>query len=246
MAFVIKNFEHEETLGEKLRTMRRNLNWSLDEMAERTKIQRSSLVAFEQNRYAKLPEPIYTRYLLKMYVKALGGENPDYFLACFDEKRGTCDLVDPLRLPPAKIHPRHFFSSNRLFKAGVGGLLFLLLAGYLGYQLHIVLEPPNVVLYEPGPDLLTHDGVITVRGITKKEAEIYVNHEKILPAPDGSFSTDIVLERGLNVITVEAATRHSRTATLYRRVVLEQKKPQASAGLSTLVSENPIHTSYEN
>ena len=44
----------------------------------------------------------------------------------------------------------------------------------------------------------------------------------MLLSSDGTFATNVMLERGLNVITVEGAKRYSNTASVYRRVVLDQ------------------------
>jgi transcriptional regulator with XRE-family HTH domain len=232
MAFAVRNFDHAETLGEKLRTMRRNLNFSLEMMAKKTRVQRKYLEAFERGSYHKLPETIYAKNFLQTYVRALGGD-VTYFLERFEEERGTCDLIENMRLPRQKVRARHFFAAHRLFKAGMALVLFASLAGYIGFQVNTLLRPPQIVLFEPSDGLSTDQAILTVRGTTDREAEIFVNGNKVLPGPDGAFETQITLERGLNVISVEGATRHSRKAVVYRRIVLEQEEPRRLGSLST-------------
>mgnify|MGYP001569927712 FL=1 len=70
MAFVIRKFDYSESLGEKLRAIRKSAGLTLSEMAAKTKIQKSFLQAFEMGNYAKLPDPIYARNYLKVYVRA--------------------------------------------------------------------------------------------------------------------------------------------------------------------------------
>lgn len=232
MAFAVRHFNHTEPIGEKLRTMRRNLNVSLDMMVEKTKIQRQYLEAFEQGAYQRLPEPIYAKNFLRTYVRALGGD-VSYFLERFEAERGTCDLVDPMRLPRQKVRARSFFAAHRLFKAGAALLLFVALASYVGYQVRSLLEPPEIVVFEPSDEFATEEAIVAVRGKTEDEAEIFVNGTKVLPGSDGTFATEVTLERGVNVITIEGATRHSQKTTIYRRVVLEQTEPSLLSGLST-------------
>ena len=61
---------------------------------------------------------------------------------------------------------------------------------------------------------------------------------KVLPAKDGSFDTEVILERGLNVITIEGSKRYSRTTTVHRRVILEKDQNKRISGLSTGVARN--------
>lgn len=232
MAFVIRNLKPAETMGEMLHNMRRDLNRTLDEMAAATKVQRRYLVAFEKDDYAALPEPIYSRHFLRAYARALRGD-VNYFLSRFDAERGTCDFTDPMRLPRRKPHPLQFFVAHRLFRIGLGALCLLALTGYIGFQIQGLLKPPTIVVYEPADGTSTNDASVTVSGKTEDEAEITVNGTSVLPNADGTFSTQIVLERGLNVISIEGKTRHSRSATVYRRVVLEQAAPRSFSSLST-------------
>ncbi len=234
MAFAVRNFDQTETIGDKLRTMRRNLNVSLDHMVEKTKIQRRYLEAFEQAAYGRLPESMYAKNFLRTYVKALGGD-VTYFLERFEEERGTCDLIDPSRLPRQKVRASSFFAAHRLWKTAAMSFLFLTLAAYLGHQVRSLLQPPEVVVYEPTDEYSTDEAIVTVRGKTEKEAEIFINGTKVLPATDGTFTAEVALERGLNVIAIEGATRHSRKTTIYRRVVLEQDEPRQFGILSTSV-----------
>ncbi len=235
MAFVIRDLKPAETMGEMLRNMRRNLNRTLDEMAVATKVQRRYLEAFEKNAFAELPESIYARNFLRAYVRALRGD-VHYFLSRFEAERGTCDFTDPMRLPLKKPHPLKFFVAHRLFRVGLGVLCLFALFGYIGYQVQGLWKPPTIVVYEPADGTSTDNASVTVSGKAEDEAEIFVNGTKVLPDSDGSFSTQIVLERGLNIISVEGKTRHSRSATVYRRVVLEQEAPRSFSSLSTPVA----------
>jgi transcriptional regulator with XRE-family HTH domain len=234
MPFAIRLFDHTETLGGKLRAMRRHQHLSLDRMVKKTKIQKQYLTAFETGAYHLLPEPIYAKNFLRMYVHALGGD-VDYFLEQFACERGTCDLVDPLRLPRQKVRARTFLAAHRLYKFGLALILCLALATYVGYNIHELLRPPEIMVFEPTDEWSTAEAVVVVRGKTDVGIEIFVNGEKMLQKTDGTFETTVALERGLNLITIEGATRHSRKTVLYRRVVLEQEKPHQLGALSTSI-----------
>lgn len=232
MAFTVRPLNKDDTLGTLLHRMRRNLNFTLDEMAQKTKIQRKHLEALEKDAFDLLPEPLYARQLVKTYVKALGG-NIGYCLARYEEACGRCDLVEPMRTPRQRARAVQFLAAHRILKVALLALLALSVLGYLGYELRLVFEPPELLVFEPADGFSTDDAVIAVSGRTEPETEIFVNGLKVLPTQDGSFETEVTLERGVNVITVEGKTRHSRTATVYRRVILEYEINRRPASLST-------------
>ena len=70
--------------------------------------------------------------------------------------------------------------------------------------------------------MVTEQAILTVNGKVDKGVIIKVNNEEVLLGQDGAFETEVALEKGLNVITVEGQKRYSRTTKTYRRVVLEQ------------------------
>ncbi|HBR80409.1 MAG: XRE family transcriptional regulator [Candidatus Uhrbacteria bacterium GW2011_GWE2_45_35] len=231
MAFFVRNLKKEECLGEKIKALRKHRNWTLREMSEATKIQRKYLEAFENGKYDILPEPIYAKNFLKKYISTLGGD-PKYFISLFEENVRKCDLVSPHRLPAQRARALAFFSAHRLWKFLIGLVFVAALVSYLGWQITSLLAPPVITIFEPTDGIEVQDATITIKGTVNRESEIFVNNNKIIPDTDRNFSTKITLERGLNVITIEAKTRHSKMATVYRKIVLNQN-PINLPGLST-------------
>jgi transcriptional regulator with XRE-family HTH domain len=222
MTLFVKNINQRETLGEKLRALRKHKNFSLREISEITKIQKKILEALETGRFDLLPEPLYTKNYLKKYTTFLGGDEK-YFLTLFEEECRSCDLIKPHRLPIKRTGTWALFSIHRFGKLIFGGIIFLGLLIYLGWQINSLLTPPKIEIFYPPDNISVSNAIITVSGQSKKEAEIFINGVKILPNSQDQFNTTTTLERGLNIITIEAKTRHSKTATVYRRVVLNQE-----------------------
>lgn len=223
MTFVIRKLNDDQTLGPRLQEMRREANVTLNEMAARTKIRRAYLEAFEQGRYDALPEPLYARQFLRTYVTALGGD-PEYFLKRFEEERGTCDFTAASRLPRQRARSTAFFSPARVVKIAVFVLVSLAVVGYLGMQVRAITAPPKLEVLAPTDGLVTAQAMIVVSGLTSDEATVRVNGIEVLLNEDGTFETEVALERGVNVIIIEGNKRYSRPTTIYRRVILEQDR----------------------
>lgn len=236
MSFVIRTFEEAETLGKRLKAMRAATGLTLSELAAKTKIRKAHLAAFEADAYDQLPAPMYARQYLKTYARALGGD-PDYFLRRFDDERGTCDFLAASRLPVRRTHSSLFLVPSRwIAAAGVIGLL-VLVGGYLGLQIRAIVEAPALIVQEPTDGISTDDAVIVVRGKTDPHVRIEVNGVQVLTQHDGTFTTDVQLERGLNVLEIQGAKRYSKANTIYRRIVLEEDETTASRAVGTYAKQ---------
>jgi len=221
MAFVIRKFDYAESLGEKLKTVRRSAGLTLSEMAAKTKVQKSFLHALETGDYARLPDPVYTRNFLKIYVRALGGD-VTYFLEQFESECGTCDFTKNARLPRRRARALQFLVASRFVKMAIVGVVAVGIMSYFGYQVQAIVSPPTLMVYAPADELLTEEAIIAVTGQVEEGASVRVNEIDVLLSKDGTFEVDVALERGLNVIAIESTKRYSRPALEYRRVVLGQ------------------------
>jgi len=223
MAFVIRKFDYSESLGGKLKAIRTSAGLTLGEMAAKTKIRKNVLHAFETGQYAKLPDPIYARNFLKVYVNSLGGDVA-YFLEQFEAECGTCDFTKNARLPRARAHALQFLVASRFVQVFALCLIGIAIVGYLGIQVRAIVSPPELVVFAPQDGIQTQEARITVTGQAQEGARVNVNGVDVLLSQDGTFEIHVALERGLNVIAIESSKRYSKPATEYRRVVLEEDR----------------------
>ncbi len=229
MVFVMRKLDRvPATLGAKLRALRRGQAVSLGDIERETHVQRAYLDALEHGDYAALPEPIYTRNFIRAYARALNADEK-YFLELYDEECGRSDLLDPSRLPRQRVKRGSFFNLPRAVTVGFMGLFAAIVIGYFGWQWHNMLQAPVVVLDAPGDGLATDTALLPVTGkITSGEATLTINGEPVVVNADHSFATEVDLQRGLNVITLEAKRRYSHSALIYRRIVFEPKSSTVS------------------
>lgn len=221
MTFIIRKFDNSQTLGEKLKSVRREANFTLSEMEKKTKVRKVFLQAFESGKYDKLPASIYARNYLKAYVRALGTDET-YFLEQFDLERGTCDFIKNACLPRKRTRALQFLVASRFVKIGLLSFLALIVVAYIGFQVRTIAAPPELLIYEPSDGTLTHEAMILVTGHAEEGSRVKINGSEALLSKTGYFEVKVALERGLNVIEVESAKRYSKSAIEYRRVVLDQ------------------------
>lgn len=224
MVFVMRKLDRvPQTLGEKLRALRRGQAVSLGDIERDTHVQRRYLEALEHGRYEELPEPLYARNFIRAYARALNADDK-YFIELYEEECGRCDLLDPSRLPRQRVRKGSLFNLPGALTASLLGAFALIVFSYFGWQFLGLVRAPEVILYAPDDGMATDSALLPVSGeVIKGEATLVINGEQIVVNADNTFETTLDLERGLNVITVEAKRRYSRSAVIYRRVVFEPK-----------------------
>ncbi|MBI2474917.1 helix-turn-helix domain-containing protein [Candidatus Uhrbacteria bacterium] len=223
MPFTIRQFNHQERLGDKLKALRKEANLTLTQMAEKTKIRKQFLKQLESGQYDKLPDPIYTRNFLKVYLHILNTEDL-YFLDLFEHERGTCDFIKQACLPRQRTRSLRFFVASRFIKIGLFSFMALSVVFYFGIQIRTIIMPPKLSIFEPLDGIATQDATISVSGQAENGAGVKINGTEVLMEKDGTFKLEIALERGLNIIKIEGMKRYSKPAVEYRRVVLNQDR----------------------
>ncbi|HRH31864.1 MAG TPA: helix-turn-helix domain-containing protein [bacterium] len=233
MVFVMRKLDEiPETLGEKLRALRRTQAVSLPMLEEKTRIQKKYLEALERGRYDELPEPMYTRNFLRAYARALGADE-DYFLELYAEEVGQTDLLGPHRLPRMRVRKGRFLVFSR-FTAALAVLLpAFLIIGYLLWQTSSLLRPPEVVISSPKDGSAVQTALLPVLGsVTTSDVTVMINGKTVVIDESLHFSTEVDLTRGLNVVTVIAKRRYSREAVIYRRVVFDPSDASVPQGIT--------------
>lgn len=224
MVFVMRKLDSEpQTLGKKLRALRRGKAITLDIMERTTHIQRKYLEALEQGRFESLPEPLYARNFIRAYTRALGADET-YFLELYEEECGACDLIAPMCSPRQRVNKRRFVIWNHFVRYSALAGLMLLIFGYIGYQVVSIIQAPNIVLLTPATDMLTHEAQLLVQGMVEGEASVFINGEQIVVNEDLTFNTSVDLREGINTLTVEAERRYSRRSVVERSVVFDPQQ----------------------
>lgn len=115
--------EQHEKLGERLRLLRKKKGISLEEIEAKTKISKAYVIALEEERFDRLPEPVLVRGFLRQITHALG-DDPEEVVTLYDQ-----ELIR--RTPPKPIPKKRKKSS---FVPMIVLSLFLVLGLSTGYK----------------------------------------------------------------------------------------------------------------
>lgn len=83
-------------------------------------------------------------------------------------------------------------------------------------------EKPVLDIYEPGDNTEVHgDKKIKVSGKTEKQAKVFVNDQRLITNPDGTFSLDFPLNDGENILNFKAEDEALNFTEIQRRVIFK-------------------------
>jgi hypothetical protein len=126
-----------------------------------------------------------------------------------------------MRMPRQRVKRIRLLVWNRFVKFGMLIAVFLVLVTYLGWQVQSIVSPPEIVLFSPADQSITQEAILIVEGLVEDESTVFVDSEQVVVNDDRTFKTTIDLEKGLNIIVVEAEARYSKRARIERTVLFD-------------------------
>ncbi|OGD75024.1 hypothetical protein A3A84_02945 [Candidatus Collierbacteria bacterium RIFCSPLOWO2_01_FULL_50_23] len=198
-----------KTIGEILRTARKDRGLTTGELSGITKIDTRHIEAIEENDFKSLPSATFTKGFVRNLAISLG-KDPNEWVALL---RRDYHAITPSNSP--QIRRARRFSLGSLLQSqtlliGLGAVVFSV---YLAFQYRAVITPPPLEVASPAKDAVLVSPVV-VEGKTASGTTVTVNDDlKITPDAEGRFMTKLNLSPGGNEIKVDVINRFGRTTS---------------------------------
>ena len=204
------------TLGELLKEIRKEGRINLSELSRETKVPVKYLVMIEDGRYESLPPDVYVKGFLKSYAEYLGVD-PKKLIKLYQKekdiknnlrKNGRLEdsTVKLVKAPRLVITPK-VFAVSLIVLAVIGGFI------YLYKEIGRFASTPRLVITQPTGDQSIEGNSITVVGFTDRDSKLTINDQPVLVDDDGKFKENILLQEGVNTITITAVNRFDKKAS---------------------------------
>ena len=216
MPFKRQSISHSE-LGSYLKKLREEKNDSLEVAARSTGISLKYLKALETEDFEKLPGLIYAKNFLKNYLIFLGGD----IEKGMDMLNSAKAAADSKNKKNKSIAPKVIFTPRRI-ELGIVLLIILGVFGYFFYEARFLSAPPKLEIFYPSDNEQTVARTISVDGRAGSEAKVFVNQEPVFISADGTFKETVDLQKGLNLITIQAVNKKGKITTLERRILVQE------------------------
>lgn len=243
--FISRKVKGNKTLGEKLEDVRKKANLSLDEVSKKINVQKKYLEYLEKGDYKNLPSNVYVVGYLKSYARLLE----------LDESKVISVYKKEIGLEEKANHPnqdkKDFFHSfpivitPRMVKIAVVSLIILSIVLYLWYQVSGLSRPPELKVFDPDQDRTVQEDLIIVLGQVDLDSTLSINDQPIHVDSSGNFKENVSLQKGLNVLRIEASNRFDKKSVIERKIMYEPPSDLASKeGEST--KENSVKDQKSN
>jgi hypothetical protein len=208
---------HQETLGQIFKRYRLEARKKIEQVENDTKISQRMILAVENDNFLLIPDDLYGRNIIKTYAQYLGLDF-NRLLTIYDEARGKVNAskqkIEESQKVKVYLTPQR--TRNILIIFGIS-----ILIGYFAWQISQIYQPPVLVVSQPDKNLITSESFIEVKGQTEKEARVYINGKEVFLDSLGNFKADLDLQKGLNLLKISAAKKHSKESVIYREVLVQ-------------------------
>lgn len=209
-------------MGEVFRHEREKRKMTIEDIAKKLSVSHEHITALEEGRFSFFSAYVYAKGLTRKYAVILGfDEEP-----CVKEFDRAWNAHAPL----TKHHPVSQLLKKKSMKEYITPRIALVSAGllcatalilYFANSTFVTTRTPSFTFDEPREDILTSSSVLTVHGTADSHIELTLNKQPVYIDTDGKFSQTIVLQHGINTLTLEGKNSFGRTAVIERRIVVE-------------------------
>lgn len=201
------------TLGEKLKKLRGDFRMSLSEVSKATRIQVKYLEYLEGGQYEQLPADVYVRGFLRSYARYLNIDEQAFIKLYEREQNIRTNLGHDVTKKTFNVKSLDISSFVITPRALMIALIFLVVGGaflYLYREFQAFAGVPRLVILTPinGETLETSE--VRVAGKTDKGARVSINNQPVFVGSDGDFSDTLILQPGLNTVTVLSINRFDK------------------------------------
>ncbi len=224
---------HIQTLSDYLSQIRKQLNMDIKTVSILTQIKPTYLEQLEAGNWDALPADVYIRGFLKSLAN-LYHVQEQVLIDQYDKEHGFGQIKKPI----SQKQRFEFRFTPRTIIFMVTGIITLLAVAYVVSQISSVLTPPKLELTEPNGDVTIQGNSIIFSGSAEIGADVFINDQAVLTDKTGSFTENLILSPGLNVIEVVAHNKFNKESRIARRINAEissdQQQPEAEAVNITL------------
>jgi len=209
------------SIGIILKKARERRRLTQDDVSKYIKIPVKYINAMETDHYEEFSDKVHSKGFLKLYCNFLGlsveevlalwrREYESYFDNRKKEKVET--IATKIEFPKFLITPSVVI---------VTFLITCVLAffGYLFYQYRNYTGAPKLTLYSPQENVVVDKSILDITGVTDLDSDLFVNNQKLILNPDGSFAESIKLKEGLNTISIKSVNKLEKQTEYIRTVI---------------------------
>ena len=199
--------EHHTGIGKRLAKKRTAHKVSLEDISTQLHIPVVQLRALEEEDYSVFSAELYARGAYTTYAQYLGMYSSKDLRAIL-RTLSTVRTRVPLRLlTPDRLFDR--LLNPRLVIILLGICIALVVGGYIAWQVQSFWRFPDLIITSPTQRVFDGPNVV-VEGKAESDARLTINDQQVLLQTDNTFSAQLSLHIGMNLVGVKVENAAGR------------------------------------
>ncbi|MCA9308474.1 helix-turn-helix domain-containing protein [candidate division WWE3 bacterium] len=210
-------------VGNILKTRREEKGYTIQDVNKFVKIHPKYILALESGDYSLFSDIVHAKGFLKNYAQVLD-LNVDEVLAFwrreyeaeFEKKQ---QVSEKKRFVLSDVNTKEFIISPKLIFSTFIFLLVTAFFGYIYYQYSTYSGAPRLDIFSPQDNLVVSSSTLDIIGRTERDAALLINNQLIVLNPDGSFTTTLSLNPGINSLTFSVTSSIGKKTEIVKTVI---------------------------
>ncbi|HVX92616.1 MAG TPA: helix-turn-helix domain-containing protein [Candidatus Dojkabacteria bacterium] len=226
------------TPGEIFKKRRLQLRKTLSIVSQETKIQEKYIEGLENDDYTSFNSPVFASGFVKIYADYLGLD-VDKMSAIYRRSY----TQESLKNQPKK-DKFNFKDITKKYVNPISIIALIVLIAIIGLlvyfnkQMNQVNNAPKIEVSSPQDNATVNQSSLELKGYTNKDFLVKVNNNDVTNT-DGSFTTNLTLKEGSNVITIQSLDpKNSSNKTIKTLTVKYVKQTNTQTPENTTTSYN--------
>lgn len=212
----------QDSIGSYIKRIREKKGLTLLEVSENISINIKYLQAIEMGNYRELPKGAYGKIFFKKYIEYLDIRHKNIINEFVKEQNRNQNFESNIFFNKV-INWRNLLSLPKILRNLLILLVVIICFFYLFFYFKNIFAAPFLELTVPQDNQIISDYNISVQGKTEPESELKINGILVLIDGSGSFSEDVHLRSGINVIVVSSKKKYSKEKEVTRQLLVETK-----------------------
>jgi len=208
-----------------LKRAREKKRMSVEDVYKQIKIHPSYLKALETDNYTVFSGKVHSKGFLKLYSDFLGLNVLEVMALWRREYEHEFEDKKEERFFQKKyIETPNFIITPTAILITFVFVAVMAFFGYLYYQYKNFTGAPALNIYYPADNLVTETSILDITGKTDLDSEVYINNQKIILGPDGSFAESVKLKEGLNTISIRSVNKLAKSTEYVRTIIFRPEE----------------------
>ena len=206
------------SLGEQLKSLREQAGLSIEDLANKTGIQKKHLEWLEGEQFDLLPPAVYVRGFVIRWAEACASEAQDVLLQF--ERMNALVLRARNKERAWRLPTPPFVITGRMLVLALLATFAVFGASYLGLRYASISGAPSIEIISPfNLEEVASSEWLVVEGNSRNLKSLVVSGREVAMEENGSFRANIALNEGVNTVRIEGEGRNGEKVEVLRKVI---------------------------